>query len=164
LPAVAAEVAAEGPGVVASAVEAAASGAAEDFGVAPRFVAALEEASTAGLDSAGALTAEADLTVDLASALALATGVLAIRISGMAMVTLAATAIRTSATTTRITPITGAPEWAFTAERITDRRRSSLAFCKHVARDDRGVRANCLRFAAIVTGRNALSLSLPPSL
>jgi hypothetical protein len=105
-------------------VEAAASGAAEDFVLARRFVAALAEALTAGPDSAGGLMAEADLTVDLALALALDTAALAIRISAMA--TLAPTAIRTSATTTRFTPLTAALEWVgpSTAERITDRRRS----------------------------------------
>jgi hypothetical protein len=105
-------------------VEAAASGAAEDFVLARRFVAALAEALTAGPGSAGGLMAEADLTAALA--LALATEASAFRISGMAMVPLAPTAIRTSATTTRFTPITAALEWVgpSTADPTTDRRRS----------------------------------------
>jgi hypothetical protein len=130
---------------VPSGAEVVASGAVVDLVAAPRFVAALAVALTAGSDSTEGLIADLDLTVALVSAVVLATEDLAIRISGMAMVTLA-TAIRTpvTGTVTRITRITGGREWAgvSTAERITDRRRSTLTLGKLAAQYDRGMRRN----------------------
>jgi hypothetical protein len=134
--------------VVAAAVSAVvevASGAVVDLVAAPRFVAALAVALTAGSDSTEGLIADLDLTVALVSAVVLATEDLAIRFSGLAMVSLA-TAIRTpvTGTVTRITRITGGREWAgvSTAERITDRRRSTLTLGKLAAQYDRGMRRN----------------------
>jgi hypothetical protein len=121
---------ASGVEAVADSAEAVALGVVGHSVAAPRFVA----------DLAVVLTADLASTAVSAAALAaevLATVALAIRISDMALVTPAATA-------TRITRITAAPEWprVSTAERIDDRRCSTLTFGKLAARNDRGMRRN----------------------